>query len=200
MTIVRAEAEETFAFDAGPANMPLDETVRVLTQGAQGFDRDGSMAAGGRVDENLLQRLLAHPYLHLPIPKTTGRETFGMDFVLPLLRGKGNLRGADVLATLTAFVAQALRHAFDEYVAPRAQPAELIVSGGGVHNLTLMSHLRRLFPKLQVRPLSELGIDPDAKEAMIFAVLANETLQGLPNNLPGATGARWPTVMGKVCP
>ena len=81
-----------------------------------------------------------------------------------------------------------------------ATPTELVVSGGGLHNLTLMSHLRRLFGKLKVMPLGDLGFDPDAKEAVIFAVLANETIHGVPNNLPGATGAGWPVVLGKVSP
>jgi len=200
VTIVTPDIEQVFAFDTGPANMPLDETVRVLTQGEEHFDRDGERAAEGRVDENLLQRLLAHPYLDLPLPKTTGRETFGVDFVLPLLKGKGAQRGVDVLATLTAFAARSIRRAFDDFVFPRVTPAEIVVSGGGVHNLTLMGHLRRAFKGIAVRPLSDLGVDPDAKEAILFAFLAHETVCGLPNNLPGATGARWPTILGKVSP
>jgi len=200
VTIVGEHIEEVFAFDTGPGNMTLDETIRILTRGRERYDRDGRNAAKGRVDENLLQRLLAHPYLKQPPPKTTGRELFGADFVLPLLRAKGNRTGVDVLATLNAFTAHCVRQAFDDFVLPRAQPTELIVSGGGVHNLTLMSHLRRLFPREKVRSLAETGLDPDAKEAVIFAVLANETVHGIPDNVPGATGARWPTVLGKVTP
>lgn len=200
LTVVTEDIEEVFAFDTGPANMPLDEAVRIVTEGKEQFDRDGKLAASGRVDENLLHRLLEHPYLRQPLPKTTGRETFGSDFVLPLLRGKGPQRGVDILATLTAFTAHSIHQAFHDFVAPRAQPVEIVVSGGGVHNLALMSHLRRLFGKLEVKTLAELGLDPDAKEAVIFAILANETIHGVPNNLPGATGARWPTVLGKVTP
>jgi anhydro-N-acetylmuramic acid kinase len=200
VTVVGAEIEEVFAFDTGPANMPLDETMRILTHGRERYDRDGRTAAKGRVDENLLRKLLTHPYLQQPPPKTTGREMFGADFVLPLLRAKGGRTGVDVLATLTAFSAHAVKQAFDEFVAPRAQPTEILVSGGGVHNLTLMGHLRRLFPKEKVLSLADRGIDPDAKEALIFAVLANETVHGVPNNVPGATGARWPTILGKVTP
>ncbi len=200
VTIVTPDIEQVFAFDTGPANMPLDETVRVLTQGGEHYDRDGRRAAEGRVDENLMQRLMQHPYLSLPLPKTTGRETFGIDFVMPLLKGKGAQRGVDVLATLTAFTAQSIRRAFDDFVFSRATPSEILVSGGGVHNLTLMGHLRRAFKGIAVRSLSHLGFDPDAKEAVMFAVLAHETVCGLPNNLPGATGARWPTVLGKISP
>ncbi len=198
VTVLSSAIESVFAFDTGPANMPLDETVRVLTQGDEHFDRDGRMAATGRIDENLLRKLMEHPYLQQPLPKTTGRSTFGVDFVLPLLRAKGNQRGVDVLATLTAFTAHSIRHAFEEYVLPRVQPLEIVVSGGGLKNHTLMAHLRRLFPKWRIASSADSGLDPDAKEAVIFAVLANETIHGVPNNLPGATGARWPTVLGKV--
>jgi anhydro-N-acetylmuramic acid kinase len=200
VTVVGEHIEEVFAFDTGPANMPLDETMRVLTSGREHYDRDGRTAAKGRIDENLLRKLLAHPYLKQEPPKTTGRETFGADFVLPLLRAKGGQTGVDVLATLTAFTAHSVKQAFDDFVAPRARPTEIIVSGGGVKNLTLMGHLRRLFPREKVLSLAETGLDPDAKEALIFAVLANETVHGVPNNVPGATGARWPTVLGKVTP
>jgi anhydro-N-acetylmuramic acid kinase len=200
VTVVGENIEEVFAFDTGPANMPLDETMRILTAGREQYDRDGRAAAKGRIDENLLRKLLTHPYLKQPPPKTTGREAFGADFVLPLLRAKGGRTGVDVLATLTAFTAHAVKQAFDDFVAPRARPAEIIVSGGGVHNLTLMNHLRHLFAREKVVSLAETGIDPDAKEALVFAVLANETVHGIPNNVPGATGARWPTVLGKVSP
>ena len=200
VTVVTDLIEEVFAFDTGPANMPLDEAVRILTNGKQQYDRQGRMAAKGRVDENLLQKLLAHPYFNLPVPKTTGRETFGRDYVLPLLRAKGNNRGIDVLATLTALSAHSIHRAIRDHVLPRAKPTEILVSGGGVHNLTLMNHLCKLFGPHRVLPLGDVGHDPDAKEAMIFAVLANETIHGIPNNLPGATGARWPTVLGKISP
>jgi len=197
VTVVTESIEDVFAFDTGPANMPLDACVDVLTQGEQRYDEDGKMAARGRIDENLLQRLLEHPYLKHPVPKTTGRATFGVDFVLPLLRAKGTNRGVDVLATLTAFTAHSIRRAFDDFVFPRQQPAEVLVSGGGIYNLALMAHLRRLFGKIPVEPTA---LDPGAKEAVIFAVLANETVHGVPNNVPGATGARWPVVLGKISP
>ncbi len=198
VTVVSEAAEDVFAFDTGPANMPLDDAIRVMTNGKEHFDKDGRQAARGRVDENLLKRLLEHQYFKLPFPKTTGREAFGADYVLPLLHRKGNNRAIDVLATLTALVAHSIRDAFDEFIFPRADVREILVSGGGVHNLTLMTHLRRLFSKLPIIPVEEAGVDPDSKEALLFAVLANDTIQGVPNNIPGATGARWPTVLGKV--
>jgi anhydro-N-acetylmuramic acid kinase len=200
VTVVTPEAEEVFAFDTGPANMPLDEVIRIVTRGRERFDRDGRLAATGRVDGNLLRRLLGHPYLQQPIPKTTGREAFGREFVLPLLRSKGNRTAADVLATLTAFSAHCVRRGFDDFVFPRAKVGEMFVSGGGVHNLTLLSHLRRLLPRVSIRPIEDAGYPADAKEAILFAILANDTIHGVPNNLPGATGARWPCVLGKITP
>jgi len=200
VTLVTDSPEDVIAFDTGPANMPLDECVRILTRGKERFDRDGRMAARGRIDENLLGKLLEHPYFAKRPPKTTGRETFGREFVAPLLRAKGTNRGVDVLATLTAFVARSIHEAFREFVFPRARPAEILVSGGGVHNLTLLAHLRRLFGRTPVAPLDVSGIDADSKEAVLFALLANETVHGVPDNLPAATGARWPTVLGKISP
>jgi len=194
VTVVTADVDGVFAFDTGPANMPIDEAVRIVTDGAEHYDRDGARAARGKVDENLLRKLLAHPYLPLPPPKTTGREAFGSDFVLPILRGKGSSSTNDVIATLTAFTAHSIRRALDDFVFPRVRPVEMLVSGGGVHNPVLMDHLRRLLPGLGIRVLDM----PDAKEAMLFAVLANETMHGNPNNLPSATGARWPVVLGKL--
>jgi len=200
LTLVSETIEEVFAFDTGPANMPMDEAVRLITHGEEHFDRDGKRAADGRVDQNLLAKLVSHPYLALPPPKTTGREMFGADFVLPLLRSKGVSTAHDIIATLTAFTAHSIARAITEFVLPRQQPLEMLVSGGGVHNPVLMMHLRQLLPMMAVRTLDEVGIDPDAKEGLLFAILANETIHGNPNNLPGATGARWPVVLGKISP
>ncbi|MHC4938554.1 MAG: anhydro-N-acetylmuramic acid kinase [Planctomycetota bacterium] len=194
LTVVTPGIEEVFAFDTGPANMAIDEAVRIVTDGKERYDENGARAAAGKVDENLLQKLLTHPYLPLPPPKTTGRETFGRDFVLPILRGKGSTSTNDVIATMTAFTAHTIRDAIVEFVLPRHRPAEMLVSGGGVHNPVLMDMLRRLLPGMGIRVLDQ----PDAKEALLFAVLAHETMHGNPNNLPNATGARWPVVLGKI--
>ena len=194
LTVVTPDVDDVFAFDTGPANMAIDEAVRIVSEGAERYDAGGARAAAGRVDENLLRKLLAHPFLPMPPPKTTGREAFGRAFVLPILRGKGSTSTNDVIATLTAFSAHAVRRAIDEFVLPRCRPGEMLVSGGGVHNPVLMDHLCRLLPGMGIRVLDQ----PDAKEALLFAVLANETMHRNPNNLPNATGARWPVVLGKI--
>jgi anhydro-N-acetylmuramic acid kinase len=200
VTAVTPDIEDLIAFDTGPGNMPLDATVRILSRGSEGFDESGRQALRGRIDENLLQKLMTHPYFEMGPPKSTGRETFGDQWVLKILEGKGNLSVLDVLATLTVFVAKSIHDAYVRYVFPSADVREVLVSGGGVHNHTLMAHLRRFFGPVRVVDLAEHGWDPDLKEAMAFAILANETLFGNPNNVPAATGARWPVVLGKISP
>jgi anhydro-N-acetylmuramic acid kinase len=197
VTVLPADGSSAFAFDNGPGNMTLDAVARAASRGAEVFDRDGERAARGRVDEALLAELCAHPFLKRPPPKSTGRETFGRAFVGPLLDRYQDCLD-DLLATLTLFTAQAIATSYGTFVAPRAPVDEVYLSGGGVHNRTLLSHLARLLAPVPVRSLADLGFDPDAKEAVAFAVLANETLFGHPGNVPAATGAAGPRVLGKI--
>jgi anhydro-N-acetylmuramic acid kinase len=195
LTIVPPSLEEVYAFDTGPGNMPLDLVCRASWH--EPFDRDGSRAASGSVDPGLLAEFLLDPFFAQPPPRSTGREVFGAGFVEPLLtRFRGRER--DLLATLTALSAEAVHHAYRTFVVPRSPIQELIVSGGGVHNRTLMGHLARHFAPVSVRSLAELGMDPDAKEAVAFAVLANESLFANPGNLPAATGASGSRILGKI--
>ena len=200
VTVVTPELEDVFAFDTGPGNMPLDSIVRVITRGESSFDEDGRLAQKGRVDEDLMRTLLEHPFLEREPPKTTGREAFGDAWVMGILKQKGNLRLEDVLATMTHFVAKSIHDAYRRFVFPRADVREVLVSGGGVKNLTLLTHLKRMFSPVPVLSIAERGCDPDLKEAMTFAVLASETICGNPDNVPAATGARWPVVLGKISP
>jgi anhydro-N-acetylmuramic acid kinase len=151
------------------------------------------------VDPALLEELHRTPFLALSPPRSTGREEFGAAFVAPLLRRFAD-RLDDLLATLTRFTAEAIRQSYAAHVEPRAQVAEVLVSGGGVHNTTLMAHLAELFAPVPVRSTADVGVDPDAKESMAFAILANETLFGLFGNVPAATGAAGPRVLGKLVP
>ncbi len=195
VTIVTEGLETVRAFDLGPANMPLDLVVHAWTGGAETFDRDGTRAATGRVDPRLVAELLRHPFLALPPPKSTGREAFGDVFVGPLLpRYQG--READLLASLTRFVAESVAAGIRRWV--REPIAEVLVSGGGARNQTLMAALGDVLAPIPVRSLQAVGMDPDAKEAVAFALLANETLFGHPGNVPGATGATGPRVLGKL--
>jgi anhydro-N-acetylmuramic acid kinase len=195
VTIVTDRVEGVRAFDLGPANMPLDRVVAAVSGGAESFDRDGAGAARGRVDRALLAELLDHPFLALPPPKSTGREMFGDAFVLPLLRRYAG-REPDLLATLTRFVAEAIALGLRRWVPERL--AEVVVSGGGAHNPVLVAALGAALAPVPVRSAEVLGVDPDAKEAVAFAVLANETLFGHPGNVPAATGAAGGRVLGKI--
>jgi anhydro-N-acetylmuramic acid kinase len=195
VTLVGSALGDTVAFDNGPGNMALDAVARAASRGAEPFDRDGVRAARGTVDAALLAELHGHPYLRLPVPKSTGRELFGKDFVYPLLhRYEEHLD--DLLATLTRFSAEAIARSYRELLP--APPDEVFLSGGGALNLTLVRHLAELLAPAPVASSATLGVDPKAKEAIAFAVLANETVFGRPGNVPSATGASGPRVLGKL--
>lgn len=195
VTLVGERLADLVAFDNAPGNMPLDAVARFATAGEEAYDVDGRRAARGRVDEAVLAELHRHPYLSRPAPKSTGREMFGRPFVAPLLTRFAG-RADDLLATLTRFCAEAIVRSYRE--ALPLMPDEVYVSGGGALNLTLMAHLAALLAPVPCASLSALGVDPEAKEAIAFAVLANETLFGHPGNVPRVTGAVGPRVLGKI--
>jgi anhydro-N-acetylmuramic acid kinase len=180
-----AKRTEVLAFDTGPGNMVMDALMFHMTDGRQRFDRGGRIARSGTVREDLLRRLLRHPYFKRRPPKSCGREQFGSEFVRELIATGLPMR--DLIATATELTARTILDA----VAPTS---EVIASGGGVHNDFLME---RLASNVLVKTTAEFGIDPDAKEAIAFAVLAYETARRRPGNLPSATGARHPVVLGK---
>jgi anhydro-N-acetylmuramic acid kinase len=196
VTLVGERLADLVAFDNAPGNMPLDAVARAASNGGEAFDAGGQRAARGRVDAALLAELHAHPYLTLPLPKSTGRETFGKDFIYPLLARFG-ARLDDLMATLTRFVAEAIARSYRESLP--APPDEVYVSGGGALNPVLMGHLAGLLAPVPVATSASLGVDPEAKEAIAFAVLANETVFGHPGNVPSVTGAAGPRVLGKIC-
>ncbi len=195
VTLVTARLADLVAFDNAPGNMALDAVARAASDGKEAFDVDGRRAARGTIDRDLLAELHRHPYLALPPPKSTGRELFGKPFVAPLL-ARFDQRKDDLLATLTRFSAEAIARSYRE-VFP-IPPTEVYVSGGGALNLTLMQHLSELLDPIPVATTDALGIDPKAKEAIAFAVLANETLFGHAGNVPRVTGAAGPRVLGKI--
>jgi anhydro-N-acetylmuramic acid kinase len=197
VTLLGARLADLVAFDNGPGNMPLDAVARAASDGEEAYDVDGQRAARGRVDAELLAELHSHRYLAQRPPKSTGREVFGKAFVYPLLaRYEGQARKDDLLATLTRFSAEAIARSYRE--ALPAMPDEVYVSGGGAFNRTLMAHLRELLAPVPVESMAALGIAPEAKEAVAFAVLANETLFGHAGNVPSVTGAAGPRVLGKI--
>jgi anhydro-N-acetylmuramic acid kinase len=192
----RRGRHQVIAFDTGPGNMVIDALVCRHTGGKRKFDWDGRIAAGGRVHRELLERLLRDPYYAAKPPKSAGREQYGAEFVERLIAT--GLPLADLISTATALTASAIVAGIEQFVLPRIRVEELIVSGGGAHNSCILAHLRALLPGLAVIPSSDFGIDVDAKEAIAFAILAYETWKQRPSNLPSATGARRPVILGKT--
>jgi len=200
VTVVTADLSDVLAFDTGPANLPIDEAVRSITRGRASLDRDGRRAARGRVDEPLLAELLRHPFLRRRPPRTSGREEFGAAFVAEVRRRRPRLAGNDLVATLTRFSAAATADAIFRFVLPRVAVTEVLLAGGGARNPVLVAHLRELLAPLPVGFTGEAGVPGEAREAAAFALLAAETLAGVPSNVPAATGAARPVVLGKVTP
>lgn len=198
----RGSTEPVFAFDTGPGNALIDAAVELATDGRHSFDRDGRLAARGTVDDALLAELLRHPYFAAQPPKSTGREEFGRPFVARLVeavRPEGDRDWLDLVATLTELTARTIADAYERWVMPRGLD-EVVVTGGGARNPTLMGRLRALLDPLPVLDGAALGIDPDAKEAVAFALLAWAHLHGIPANVPAATGAAGPRVLGSLTP
>jgi anhydro-N-acetylmuramic acid kinase len=191
-----AAPEQVIAFDTGPGNMLIDALVSQFSRGTMGYDRDGRMAASGSVNEQLLGELLESAYLKQPPPKSAGREQFGVEFVSGLL--EHGLEPADLVATVTAFTAASVADAMERFVTPRMRVDQMIVSGGGLRNPEIMGHFSKVLPQVEFRESNDFNIDTDAKEAIAFAVLAHETYHGRPANLPSATGARHPVILGKL--
>jgi anhydro-N-acetylmuramic acid kinase len=191
-----AKPQHVLAFDTGSGNMVIDALAAELTHGRQRLDRDGHIAASGRIDRRLLDRLLADPYYRRRPPKTAGREQYGADFLAMLQKTGLPLR--DLIATATALTAATIAAGIERFVRPRMRVDEVIASGGGVHNRTLMGYLQAFLPEVRIMRSDEFGIDADAKEAIAFAVLAYETHRKRASNLPAATGAKHPVILGKT--
>jgi anhydro-N-acetylmuramic acid kinase len=191
-----APPERVVAFDTGPGNMVMDALASLATGGRSRYDRDGRMAAKGALRVGLLNELLDDDYYQQPAPKSTGREKYGDAFVQRLLRS--GHRNEDLLTTAAWLTACTAARAIRDLPRIEDVPVEVIVSGGGVHNSFLMSLLAALMPFAQVASSARYGIDPDAKEAIAFAVLAWQTWRGRPGNLPSATGAKRAVVLGTI--
>lgn len=195
-----ASAEDTFAFDTGPGNMLIDAIVSIGTNGEQTYDHRGQIAAKGNVNEKWLNELIeADEYILLPPPKSTGRERYTSQKARELWDVGQNyqLTFEDITATITAYTAKSIAINFEKFIDPRASIEEVLVGGGGVHNDTLMNMLRQML-KRSVTSMDEWNFSSDAKEAVAFAILGNEFIQGNTNNLPSATGASRNVSMGKL--
>jgi anhydro-N-acetylmuramic acid kinase len=203
----RAKLAQVMAFDTGPGNMVMDAVVMKLSNGRLRYDRNGRWAAQGKVSTSLLSEMLRHSFLKRVPPKTTGREEFGEPFVQSVfsVAHKLKLADADVVATATAFTAASIAGAYERFVYPKLPAAgrsqlQVILGGGGAKNATLRAMLAERIAPATLLTQEDVGGSNAGKEALAFAILAHETLCGQPSNVPSATGARRPVILGKISP
>jgi anhydro-N-acetylmuramic acid kinase len=195
VTLVGDRLDETIAFDTGPGNMMLDALMPLVSNGSESFDRDGAFSAQGEVDQALLAELLDDDYLRQPPPKSTGRERYGRQRTLAWAAAHSDRRPVDLLRTLVELAARSIADAYHRFL-PQL-PDEVLVSGGGAHNRTLLRRLGELLAPIPVRAVGT-AIEVDAKEAVAFALLGAACLAGIPANVPSVTGARCPAVLGAL--
>ena len=190
--------EDVVAFDTGPGNMVIDGLASALSSGAVRMDREGVLAAEGDVDEELLAQLLDDEFFRSPPPKSTGRERYGRAYVGRVLAeaARRSIPDADLLRTACALTAATVASAIHEFVP--GHDFEVIVSGGGVHNRTLIRELGMRIVPARLRRSDRYGVDADLKEAIAFCLLGNRTLSGQPSNLPSVTGAAGERILGQI--
>ena len=187
---------KTLAFDTGPANMILNELVEILTKGDFHFDKDANYSKRGKVIENILRKELKHPYFNLVLPKSTGREEFGKNYVETLLKKHAKVDLPDLLRTCVSLISHSIYQAYQKYFPP---VDHIILSGGGIHHPILVAEIKSLFPDSKVNLFSEVvSISEDAKEAVTFAILAYQRICGVKTNCPEITGARQSVSLGKI--
>jgi anhydro-N-acetylmuramic acid kinase len=195
-----AKPSQILAFDTGPANMLIDALVSHFSRGRLRFDKNAQFASQGRSNAALVDELMRDPYFKLRPPKSTGREYYGQAYLEKLLnlgrrhRAKPN----DLIRAATVVTALSIIDALNRFVLTKTKIHQLIVSGGGAHNPLILAQLSAALPNIDVLSSSRLGIPEDAKEAFAFALLAYESFHQRPANLPSATGARGPAVLGKI--
>lgn len=204
MTVMPAGAKprDVFAFDTGPGNMIIDAVISAVTGGEKTYDAGGETAAKGKVCNALLDILKEEPYYRQPLPKTTGREHFGVQYTEKILSWwkENPIPVEDLLATVTDLTAYSIADAYERYVLPKYRASEIIVGGGGSYNATLLRFMKERFAQhgVAVRTQEDLGLSSDAKEAVAFALMADCCMRGKANTLPSVTGAEHPAVMGKI--
>ncbi len=182
--------EDVIAFDTGPGNVLIDMLAKRFF-GIE-YDRNGEIAARGKIHFDVVEKLLKHPYFSAPPPKSTGREFFNEEFLKGI-----ELAPEDFIATVTFFTAKTIEIAYRKFVMPHGLE-EILVAGGGAYNRTLMGWIKELLPEILIYTFEEKGLNSKAREPMAFAILGFYAFKGEPNNLPQVTGASHPVIMGKI--
>jgi anhydro-N-acetylmuramic acid kinase len=199
-TVVTERINHVIAFDTGPGNMLMDCVVNLATNGEKRFDHDGRLASQGLVDKELLSKLLSHPFFAKLPPKSTGAELFGSKKALQLynLVRKKRITLSNLMATLLELTVESISLSYERFVFPKWEIKELILSGGGAMNPVLVERLKKRLGNLRLFTSDFYGISVEAKEALAFAVLANELISGNFTNLPSVTGAQKTVPLGKI--
>lgn len=192
----QASIDDVFAFDTGPGNMIIDEAMLQLYQ--KNYDANGQIAQSGKLIPLLVEEFKQDPYIHKPFPKTTGREVYGQAYTIDLLKRYEQERKEDLIATLTWFTAYSIAENYRQFVLPQHDLSQVILSGGGAHNLAIRQYLQEELPQIQVTTQEDLGYSSDAKEAVAFVILGNETIHNKFSNVPKATGASQKVVLGNI--
>lgn len=202
LTCIPADSgpEALVAFDSGPGNCLLDLAAARFSGGTLTRDDGGRMALAGHADEALLERLLEHPFFKLAPPKSADKSEFGADYLRHVVELAPGLSPQDTMATLAQLTVRTVVSAVLEHALQKSHYEEVILSGGGAFNPALSDGIRRGLSKLFVADADEYTVPGKAKEAVLMAVLARETLSGRPGNLPTATGARRPVILGSITP
>lgn len=191
--------KDVLAFDTGPGNMIIDAIVHLMSNGKQRFDKNGEIASKGRINVGLLKELLEHPFILKKPPKSTGREEFGKPIVKRLsgLINKKKEKIENIIATTSAFTAESIFLNYEKFITPH-HVSRVVITGGGVKNNFIMRLLKQRFSSVPVFTFEDFGLNSDSTEAVAFAFLAYETYHGRPGNIPSATGAKKPAVLGKI--
>ncbi|MBL3890822.1 anhydro-N-acetylmuramic acid kinase AnmK [Bacillus cereus] len=200
VTVIPSQLSEksVIAFDTGPGNMVMDEVCQRLFQ--LSYDQNGNIAKQGVVVEEVLTYCMNHPFLKMNPPKSTGREQFGEEFVSELLKRFEKHSKENILTTVTRFTASSIVYHYKEFILPYYEIDEVILGGGGSYNDTLVEMIRHGLKeeKCALFLQEDIGYSSEAKEAIAFAILANETYHRNPSNVPSATGAKESVVLGNI--
>lgn len=196
ITVVTPELENVYAFDTGPGNSLIDLSMQIFYN--KPFDQNGEISAKGIPSEKLVNTIMQHPYFVTTPPKSTGKELFNNDFLNNYKDIWNEMRHEDIVASMCFLTAKSIGLAISDHVKQASDVKQVIASGGGIHNKTLMKFLKQTCEPIVVTTSDKFGIHPDAKEAMAMAFLANETIFAQPGNVPNATGATRKSVLGKI--
>jgi len=193
------KVDEVIAFDTGPGNMLIDSLAKKFFN--KDYDKDGKFARRGKINSELFNYLKQNDaFIERKPPKSTGREYYGKEFLSSLIKKFKKISHEDIIRTVTLFTAYGIYRNYEKFVKKETEISELIISGGGARNLQLVEDLKNYFGKsVNVKNIESLGMSSDAKEAICFAVLANETISGNETNIPRVTGAGRKTILGKIC-